>query len=101
LYRLSDEGGDFEDSQPESVELSPSKLVGVLGSLQAELVHQPVSSGVQKKAEEVRAEAGARQAIGDERILEILDEIFTPTSNAIRRVDQLGWKAIKRGDHEQ
>src|SRR6266853_91977 len=98
LFQFDDAGGDFDEAQPQSVELhdAPSRA---FGHQPAHRPEEPVGTGVKEEAKLVGRSLMAGGAVGGEMVLPRLDMVFRLTARAVEPlIERLGATALQVGD---
>src|SRR6266478_1721719 len=82
LFQFDDTGGDFDEAQPQRVELhdAPSRA---FGHQPAHRPEEPVGTGVKEEAKLVGRSLMAGGAVGGEMVLPRLDMVFRLTARAV------------------
>src|SRR4029077_302738 len=100
LFQFDDAGGDFDEAQPQSVELhdAPSRA---FGHQPAHRPEEPVGTGVKEEAKLVGRSLMAGGAVGGEMVLPRLDMVFRLTARAVEPlIERLGATALQVGDNK-
>jgi len=98
---LSDQSGDLEQEQAESVELPPAEGGRAPHDDAPKRIEQSVGDRMQKQSEGVGDVGGARQPIASERSLEVLDRVFRLSARSVQLfVDDARLALVHGGDDE-
>src|ERR1700738_3131234 len=96
LFQFDDAGGDFDEAQPQSVELhdAPSRAFGHQAAQRPE---EPVGTGVKEEAKLVGRSLMAGGAVGGEMVLPRLDMVFRLTARAVEPLIERRWASAPPG----